>query len=107
MQKIPINLASEGMVLARDVYQPGAAASTMAMCGKGVRLTEALINRMTRMEVKLICVEGHPVELPGEISVEEELEKLEHRYEKVKNEPRMARVKEMFRKSFLNRNTEI
>ena len=100
MQKIPINSAQKGMVLASDVFQPGSA-STIPMCGKGVILTEALIERMIRLEIQTVSVEGHPVTLPGELSLETQLIDLDRRFKKVNDEPRMIRIKEMFRKNFI------
>lgn len=105
MQKIPINLAQTGMVLAREVFQPGST-STMAICGKGVVLTEGLIERMTRMDVKMLWVEGNTVRLPGETSLEEKLAHLDRRFKKIQDEPRMARIKEMFKRSFLIREKD-
>lgn len=100
MQKIPISFAQKGMVLAKEVFQPGSA-STMPMCGKGMILTESLIERMMRLEIQTIFVEGHSVELPGELSMEEQLNRLDVRFSKVENEPRMIRIKEMFKKNFM------
>jgi len=100
MQKIPISFAQKGMVLAKEVFQRGSA-STLPMCGKGVVLTEVLIERMIRLEIQTLSVEGHPVELPGELSLEEQLDRLDRRFQKVENEPRMIRIKEMFKKSFM------
>ncbi|MBI3594045.1 MAG: hypothetical protein HY200_03740 [Nitrospirae bacterium] len=97
MQNIPINYAQKGMILATEVFQPGST-STMPVCGKGVVLTESLIERMVRIEIKTICVEGHPVSLPGELSLEEQLALLDRRFRKVNDVPRMIEIKEMFRK---------
>jgi hypothetical protein len=100
MQKIPINFAQKGMVLAKEVFQPGSA-STMPMCGKGVILTEVLIERIIRLDIQTVCVEGHPVALPGDLSLEEQLINLDRRFQKVNDEPRMIRIREMFKKSFM------
>jgi hypothetical protein len=100
MQKIPIEFAQNGMVLAQEVFQPGSA-SSMPMCGKGMVLTEALIERMVRIEIKTICVEGHPVTIPGELSLEEQLALLDRRFRKVSDLPRMHQIKEMFKRSLV------
>jgi hypothetical protein len=96
MQKIPIDLAREGMVLASDVFHPGGGGN-LPVCGKGIILTGPLIERMTRMEVRTISIEGHPVEVPGELSLEEQLAGLDRRFRKVMAEPRMARLYQTFK----------
>jgi hypothetical protein len=81
MQEILTAQAKEGMVLARDVITP----EGRVLCGKGTELSAALIERLARMEITHIAVEGHPVEVPGEKSLEEEIEELNERFSRVED----------------------
>lgn len=97
MQRIPISLAADGMVVARPI--PNADDPTgMPICGKGVVLTESLIERLRDRGIQALTVEGHPVAVEGEASLEELLALLDRRFRRVETDPLMKRVKEMFRK---------
>jgi len=97
MQKIPISLARDGMVLARDIVQNGTP-SGPPICGKGTVLTDRLLERLNRLEITSVCVDGHPVDLPGEPTVESLITALENRFMRVGGDRRMVRIKELFRK---------
>jgi len=86
MQKIPLMLAKAGMVLARDVFR-GDSPTGMPVCGKDTVLTEALITRLDNMDVQSVNVQGHPVWEEGELSYEDLLRELDHRFEKTMQEP--------------------
>lgn len=74
------------MTLARDVFR-GDSAVGMPICGKGTNLTEALIARFENMDVHNIYVEGHPIHVEGESSLEDLLLKLDYRFSKTLQEP--------------------
>lgn len=96
MQRIPIALAAAGMIVARPIPNaddPGG----LALCGKGLTLTDSLIERLRDRGVQAITVEGHPVAMEGEASLEDELAALDHRFRRVESDPLMARVKGMYR----------
>jgi hypothetical protein len=97
MQKIPITLARAGMVLARDI-KASEDPSSMTVCGKGVKLTDSLINRLQQMEIQTVTVEGHPVQIEGEASLEEMLAALDKRFSRVTDDPLMMKVREMYRR---------
>jgi hypothetical protein len=85
------------MVVARPI--PNADDPTgMPICGKGVALTESLIERLRDRGIQALTVEGHPVAVEGEASLEELLALLDRRFRRVETDPLMKRVKEMFRK---------
>ncbi|MEI6702408.1 MAG: hypothetical protein WCL71_02575 [Deltaproteobacteria bacterium] len=86
MQKIPLMLVKAGMVLARDVFR-GDSPTGMPVCGKDTVLTEALITRLDHMDVQSVSVQGHPVWEEGELSYEDLLRELDHRFEKTMQEP--------------------
>ena len=80
MQQIVMIQAAEGMVLAKDVETP----EGRVLCGKGTALSEGLIDRLKRMDIPHITVEGHPVQVEGEKSLKEELAELERRFSQVR-----------------------
>jgi len=97
MQNIPISLAKAGMVLAKEIKN-SADASAMTICGKGIKLTEPLIDRLQRMGIQSLVVEGHPVHVEGEASLEEMLTALDRRFSSVEDDPLMMKIKDIYRK---------
>jgi len=81
MQKIPLNLAAAGMVLARDIFKNDSPTG-MPICGKGTELSDALISRLQQMGVQSLYVEGHPVWQEGDCGLTEQLADLEKRFSK-------------------------
>ena len=91
MQKISIEQAAEGMILAKAVKNK----KGITLCGEGTKLTEGLIKRLAGMEVSMIVVEGHPVDDgTEEISPESFHEKLQERFRYVANQPILMSLKE-------------
>lgn len=95
MQKIPLNLAAEGMVLAKEVNRNDSS-SGIPVCGKDVVLTAALIRRFDLMDIKSIYVKGYPVKNQHEPTLDTLLAELEHRFEKVRNDLLMSRVHDIY-----------
>lgn len=81
MQQILSGQAKEGMVLAKDVELEDG----RVLCGKGTTLTLSLIDRLLKMDISNITVEGHPVVVEGEKSLKEELLDIEARFSQVKD----------------------
>lgn len=81
MQKIPINLAAAGMVLARDIYKNDNPTG-MPICGKGTELSDSLLSRLMQMGIQSLYVEGHPVWQEGDKTLEEQLADLGKRFAK-------------------------
>lgn len=100
MQKIPIALAKPGMILGQDIKSSEDPAA-MTVCGKGVALKESLIERLQEMGVQTLTVEGHPVKMEGESSVEEMIAALDQRFTRVAGDPLMMSIKEIYRKQIL------
>jgi hypothetical protein len=96
MQNIPILLASSGMVIAKDVMRPDNPEG-FPVCGKGTTLSDSLIERLKKIGVPSITVEGHPVTMEGDISTEEQLAALEKRFRKISDDPIMTMVKDKFK----------
>jgi hypothetical protein len=100
MQTIPFSLAAPGMALARDIKNPDSPDGP-PMCGKGVVLTEALISRLQQKNVQAITVEGRPVKVDGDKSLEELLQLLDRRFRRVVQDPLMIRLKEIYRQHLI------
>ncbi|RNC69884.1 MAG: hypothetical protein ED859_07020 [Desulfuromonadales bacterium] len=96
MQTIPIALAEPDMILGRDVKRTDNPQGP-PICGKGAVLTETLIERLRTLGIKSITVEGHPVAIDGEKTLDDLLVDLDHRFSKVDTLPLMAKLKEMHR----------
>jgi len=84
------------MVLAQEIKNSDDP-SSMTICGKGVKLTESLISRLTQMGVQSVRVEGHPVKVAGEATLEEMLVELDKRFSRVEDDELMKKVKEIYR----------
>lgn len=97
MQNIPLALATAGMVLARSVTNPNSP-NGAPICGKGIPLTGALIERLVNMGVQSVIVEGHPIVMEGESTLEEMLIKLDGRFKRVAGDPLMTRIKEIYKR---------
>lgn len=100
MQKIPLLLAVPDMVLARDIFRDDNA-NGPPICGRGVTLTDTLIERLKRMEVQTITVEGHPVRMDGDRTQEEILLALDKRFEKVEDDPLTNKLKNIYRAHYM------
>ena len=100
MQNIPITLAAAGMVVAKEIKSSDDP-SSMTICGKGIKLSESLIDRLRQMGIQSITVEGRPVKMDGETSVEDMLAALEKRFGRVSDDPLMMKIKEMYRNHIL------
>ncbi|MDG4476238.1 hypothetical protein [Thiovibrio frasassiensis] len=81
MQRILIGQAGPGMVLGKEILNP----EGMVLCGAGTPLTPALIERLINMDVVDITVEGHPVILGDEKTLQEELHEIDLRFQRVED----------------------
>jgi len=102
MQKIPLNLAKPGMRLAKAVLNE----KGLVLCGEGVELNDALISRLSSLNINKITVDGHPVDTGAEEKpLDEQLQDLEKRFEKVKSDPLMKMIKSIFEKQIRLKKT--
>jgi hypothetical protein len=69
------------MVLGKEILNP----EGMVLCGAGTPLTPALIERLINMDVVDITVEGHPVILGDEKTLQEELHEIDLRFQRVED----------------------
>jgi len=71
------------------------------LCGKGVRLTDSLISRLHQLGIESVVVEGHPVKMEGEVTLEQMLEALDRRFSRWTDDPLMMKVKQIYRKRLM------
>ena len=94
MQKIPLNLAKPGYVLAKPV----ARADGMVVAPQGAELTEALLDKFDMMGVDQVVVEGEPVQTEGVASgtnYDTRLQRLDHLFRHHAEDAWMNQVKSL------------
>ena len=96
MQTIPITLAQPDMVLEKPVMRPDKP-DGLPVFGKGIKLTQAGIERLKQIGVQAITVEGHPVVIEGEETLEQILADMEHRFRQVRDNPEMMQILEIYK----------
>ncbi len=102
MQKIPLSLARTDMKLAKEVAdQEG-----RVLCSSGVVLERNLIEKLQRLGVKFVTVEGHPIQFPWERPLTEDLKLLRARFSKVKDDPRLQVLHEAIKSYWITMRKE-
>ena len=96
MQKIPLNSAKAGMVLAKDIFRSESPIG-IPVCGKGTELTDALIARFANMDIATVYVAGHPVWEEGGKSIDDFMRELDDRFSKTIQEPLNAMLHEIYK----------
>ena len=96
MQRIPIALAEPGMVLAKDIVHPENPVGP-SLCGKGMKLTDSLLNRLRNMGVQSLIVQGHPLCMEGDKPLEVLLQELDFRFSRVADDALAGMVKNIYR----------
>jgi hypothetical protein len=103
MQKVPIELAKPGMVLARPIANDAG----MALCAEGTELSETIIERLIRMNVSHVTLKGHPVDFGGETKTKEQkVEELKTRFSRVQEDPLMQKVLSAAQSALMELDTE-
>ncbi len=98
MQRIPITLATPGMILAREVVTEDG----KILCGPGIELTMGLIDRLSASQIASVTVEGRPVHLPGEKDIRERIKDLEYRFSRVKDDPVLRALKKLIAQHWID-----
>ena len=102
MQQILSSQAKDGMILAKDVMT----SDDRVLCGKGTVLTDILLDRLVKMDIVHVAVEGHPVSVPGEKSLAEELAGIEARFSLVTRVPPLMYVKKRLMQKMIDSRGE-
>ncbi|MFZ5427139.1 MAG: hypothetical protein ACOZEN_09195 [Thermodesulfobacteriota bacterium] len=99
MQKIPLNLAKAGYVLAKPV----ARADGMVVAPQGAELTETMLDKFDMMGVEHVVVEGEPVQTEGVASgtnYDQRLQRLDHLFRHHAEDAWMKQVKALLTNYF-------
>ena len=94
MQKIPLNLARPGMILAKPVARPDG----IAVAAAGSELSENLLDRFDMMGVTHLVVEGEPVPLDGPAgatSFDKRLERMPFLFRKYPEDKWMGQIRRL------------
>jgi len=90
MQKVPITLVKPGMVLAKPVKNE----KGMPLCAEGTELNANLIERLKKMNVNMLALKGHPVDLgDAEKTTQEKLQDIVTRFSRVEGDPIMDKLR--------------
>jgi hypothetical protein len=92
MQKIHLYLVRDGMVLGKEVVRPERSAGP-PLFGKGMTLSAAHIERLATMGIQAIVVEGGPVAIEGDASLEQQLNDLDERFSRWEYDAVMQKIK--------------
>ncbi|MBN2299373.1 MAG: hypothetical protein JXM72_12305 [Deltaproteobacteria bacterium] len=91
MQKVPIDLAAPGMILAKPVTNE----KGMPLCAEGTELNANLIERLKKMNVSALVLKGHPVDLGiEEKSTDEKLQEMDAKFARLEGDPIMNRLRD-------------
>lgn len=99
MQKIPLNLAKAGFVLAKPV----ARSDGMVVAPQGAELTDSLLEKFDMLGVEHVVVEGEPVQTEGVASgtnYDQRLQRLDHLFRHHAQDPWMTQVKTLITSYF-------
>ncbi len=99
MQKIPLNIAQPGMVLAKPVARPDG----MVVAAPGTELSEALLARIESMGIDKVTVEGAPVDMDGpagDTAFDKRLERMDHVFRRYAGDKWMTQIKQLMKHYF-------
>jgi translation initiation factor IF-2 len=99
VQKIPLELAKAGMVLAKPVLR----SNGLVLIGENAELTDPIIARLKQMDIDAVVVQGNPLDLEGVGSgtpYNRILERMDHLFRKYEGEQDIMLVKSRLRDYF-------
>lgn len=102
MQKISIDKAAKGMVLAKPIARENG----VVLMGEGTELNEQLIERLKGLDILKITVKGRPLGGEDEKPVETLYAELDQRFAPVSADKLCTRIKEMIKKDIKRRREE-
>ncbi|WP_035272411.1 hypothetical protein [Desulfonatronum thiodismutans] len=99
MQKIPLNLAKPGMSLAKPILRENG----LVLVAENTELSESLLERLERMDVTMVTVQGNPVDLGGggQNPYTNRVERLDHLFRKHGDDPWMVKLQTHLKDYFL------
>lgn len=94
MKIVQISDVGPGVVLARDLKDSGGS----LILSKGKELSKAMIERLARMNIQEVAIEGEDPESAEKMR--EKLAKLKHRFEGHEQDPFMSEIERIVREYF-------
>ncbi|MCD6569779.1 MAG: hypothetical protein J7L53_03660 [Deltaproteobacteria bacterium] len=103
MQKVPLGLVRPGMILAKPVTNE----KGFVLCAEGTELTATLIERLKRMNIAVIVLKGHPVDMGGEEKTREQrIAEVQSRFANVEGDPIMDQIKDAITNAIISEEEE-
>ena len=104
MQKIPVDKAAKGMILAKPIVRENG----VVLMGEGTELNDLLIEKLKDLDIKKIAVKGRPVDIGGgeEKTLEQLYAELEERFSMVSSDKLCNQIKEFIKKDIKRRKAE-
>lgn len=103
MQRIALNKAAPGMILAQAVCR----SEGPVLVGEGVTLTESIIDRIRATGTATVWVEGNPLGAEGDVgNLRIVAERLPHLFRRVKDDVFMMTLCNVFARHFARRMAE-
>ena len=102
MQKIPLEKAAEGMILAKLILR----GNGVVLMGEGTELNEQLIERLKSLDITKITVKGQPLGGEEEKSVELLISELEERFAPVSSDKLCVQIMNIIKKDIKQRREE-
>ncbi len=103
MQTIPITLAQPGMTLEQPVLHPNKP-DGMPIFGANRELTIQIIDRLKLLGIPKITIKGHPVQLAGDETLEQALDKLEQRFAALQDNAYMMKIHDLLKEQIIHRH---
>jgi hypothetical protein len=85
-------LAQDGMILAKGIVHPDKS-NGPPLFGKGMRLSATHIERLANIGIQTVVVEGRPVVMEGDASLDDQLKSLDERFVHCGKDPFMQQLK--------------
>jgi hypothetical protein len=102
MQKIALEKAAEGMVLAKPIVRENG----LVLMGEGTELNEQLIERLKGLDITKVTVKGRPLGGEDGKSVEVLIAELEERFAPVLSDKLCVQIKDIINKDIKRRREE-
>ena len=102
MQKIPLDKATDGMVLAKPIERENG----VVLMGEGTELNEQLIERLRNLDIQKVTVKGRPLGGDDEKPVEILFAELEERFSNVSSDKLCSQIKDIIKKDIKQRREE-
>lgn len=104
MQKIPLDKATSGMVIAKPVMNE----SGVVLIGEGTALTDAALEKLKDLEIPHVIVKGRPLDAgTPEKSLDQLYAELDERFTLVAADKLCMQIKDLIKKDMKRRKEEV